>query len=534
MALSLSNMFRSKLTWWMIATTLGAFFIFSVDTQVLFDQNKTVQQRLLSFIHLPNINLGIDLQGGTHLVLQVEIEKAVEKRLFIEIKQVDKILKNDGISTPSKKDVTPTIITYSFSDAPEARKAAEALKQNNIIKASTQGNDLKITLNAIEETRVRAASTEQAITVLRNRLDGFNVRGLIVQQHGDRKIVVQLPGLDDSEDIKSTIMKTADLEFKMVEHHGSSEDKILDKYDGYLPSDMTIIPSSDGDSRSFYSVSTFPDMTGEYVSDASLSYDEYNRPVVAFKFNSEGAREFRELTGNNIGKRLAIILDGVAICVPNINSEIGGQGIIQGKFSVDEAGRLAALLKSGALLAPLTFEQENRIGSSLGQDSIKSGVIACCTALFLLFLFALLYYRLMGLFAVFALLHNIFTVLLLLSYFKATLTLLGIAGMVLTIGMAVDASILIYEKIREELQNGNSLKSAIDAGFNGVMTVIIDSNITTFLTGIVLFQFGGPAIRGFAVTLMIGVCATVFSGVFFLRALIEGAVELFNIKKVGM
>lgn len=536
MAISLPNMFRAKLTWWMLATLLSAYFIVSIDTKIFSDPNKTITEKIFSGVRLPNINLGIDLRGGTHLVIQVEIEKALEKRLFIEMKQIDKALKHEGLPTPIKKDITPTVITYDFADAPTARKVADVLKQNTIIKASATENCVKIMLNAVEETRIRMASTEQSITVLRNRLDGFNVRGLIVQQHGERKIVVQLPGLDDSDDIKSTIMKTASLEFKLIEEHAGSEDSLLDKYDGYLPNDLIIAPSGkeDGEARSYYAVSAFPDMTGEHIIDAALSYDEYHRPVVSFKLDSEGARDFRELTGNNIGRKLGILLDGVVITAPSINSEIGGQGIIQGKFTPEEASRLAALLKSGALLAPLTFEQENRVGSSLGQDSIRSGIIACLVALFLLFIFALFYYRLMGLFAIIALLHNLFLVLLFLSYFKATLTLLGIAGMVLTIGMAIDASILIYEKIREELGNGNSLRAAVHAGFDGVMTVILDSNITTFLTGVVLFQFGGPAIRGFAVTLMIGVCATVLSGVYFLRALIEGMIALFNFKKTSM
>lgn len=537
MATQVMRAFYSKFALWILGGVIGSYFLFSVDTKKLQDSSKPIMQRVLDSVRMPSINLGIDLQGGTYLVLEVEIEKAVERRLMIEMRGIDKLLKKEGVARPQKKEIAGAVATCTFSDDQKAREAAEILKQNTNIKVAAQGAVMTVTLSSMEETRIRTTSVEQAITVLRTRLDTFDVRGLIVQQHGDKNIVIQLPGMDDAEGIKSTIMKTANLEFKMVEEYKGSKDALLDKFDGDLPSDMMIVPSSrqsDGDARGYYLVSAFPDLTGEHIADASVTYDEYQRSVVSFKLDSEGAREFRELTGSNIGRQLGIVMDGVMICAPNINSEIGGQGVIQGKFSPEEAGRLASLLKSGALLAPLKFEQENRVGASLGQDSIRKGLFACIVALLLLFFFALLYYRLMGLFAIMGLVYNLFVIMLVLSYFKATLTLPGIAGMVLTVGMAIDASILIYEHMREEFKNGASLRQAVDKGFGGAMVVIIDSNITTFLTGLVLFQFGGPAIRGFAVTLMVGIVATVIAGVYFLRSIFDFVINHTSIKKLNI
>jgi preprotein translocase subunit SecD len=298
MALQLTKIFQSKLTWWMIANLIGAYFLFTIDLNQLNSPHKKVIEKIMSAIKIPKINLGIDLQGGTHLVIEVEIEKAIGRRLFIEMKTVEKMLKKAKCAVPSKKEVTDTMITYHFNDAQEARHATEVLKENSVIKATSDVSAVKITLNSAEENRIRMTSTEQAITVLRNRLDSFDVRGLIVQQHGERKIVIQLPGLDDSEDIKSTIARNANLEFKIVEEAAHSEEKLLDAYDGYLPNDLMIVPlaKENGEVREYYAVSTFPDVTGEHIADAFVSYDEYQRPVISFKFDSVGARDFRELT----------------------------------------------------------------------------------------------------------------------------------------------------------------------------------------------------------------------------------------------
>ncbi|MCG2755895.1 protein translocase subunit SecD [Candidatus Dependentiae bacterium] len=256
--------------------------------------------------------------------------------------------------------------------------------------------------------------------------------------------------------------------------------------------------------------------------------------AVSFNLDASGASKFKELTGNNIGKQLGIIIDNVMYSAPTVQSEIGSSGQITGNFSPEEGNDLALVLRSGALIAPIKFEQETRVGASLGQDSINKGIMACVVALLALFFFSIIYYKTAGLFAVLALIFNMFLILLLLSYFDSALTLSGIAGIVLTIGMAIDASVLIYEGVKEELKNGIPFRKALNDGFKGAFVVILDSNITTFLTGFVLFKFGGPAIRGFAVTLMVGILATVISGVYFLKSVFDFILDNTKIKDINV
>ena len=388
------------------------------------------------------------------------------------------------------------------------------------------GSVVTVGLNAADEQRIRSGVVDQAVSVLENRLNGFGVAGLIVQRHGDRQIVVQMPGVDDPERVKALITKTALLEFKIVEKYASNEDDLLDEYDGDLPSDKMIVRGKKGDEGGVYLVGSFPDMTGDHISDARIGYDEYGRINVQFSLDGSGAQQFKRLTGSNINRQLGIVIDNVMYSAPTIQSEIGSHGNIMGSYTAEEARDLALVLRSGSLMAPLAFEQENRVGASLGQDSIEKGLMACLIGLLLVLLFSIFYYRALGLFAMCALVYNLFLILLFLSYFESTLTLPGIAGMVLTIGMAIDASILIYEKIREDMGEGVSFRQAVESGFKGASVVILDAQITTFLTGLILFKFGGPAIKGFAVTLMAGIIATVLAGVFFLQSLIVWMLDL--------
>lgn len=524
---------------WIAGALLGSYFLFSIDTKKLQQAEGSFIQRVMGSIHIPRLQLGIDLQGGTHLVLSVDIDKAVENKLLSEARSLEKSLKREGgIALPKKKEVKDFALNFTFHDVATAQKACNFLKEHSTtIKFTVHEDVVSGKLSSSEEGRIRSSAVEQTVNVLRTRLDTFDVRGLIVQQHGERKIVVQLPGLGDAEDIKSSIMRAARLEFKIVEKVAHSRETLLDEYDGELPSDKVIVAGSRGGDegdQTFYLVSAFPDLTGDHIVHAEANHDEMGRPAVLFKLDSEGGREFRELTGGNVGRQLGIVLDDVMISAPNINSEIGSTCTITGRFTQDEVFKLSSLLKSGSLIAPVKFEQENRIGSSLGQDSVNKGLMSCIIALLLLFIFSILYYRLAGLFAIFALLYNLFITLLILSYFNATLTLPGIAGMVLTIGMAIDASILIYERMREELAAGASLRKSIADGFGGAIGVILDSNITTFMTGLVLFYYGGPAIRGFAVTLMIGIVATLISGVWFLRAMFDFVTDYTSIKKMNV
>jgi preprotein translocase subunit SecD len=539
-------MLLSPFIFWVALFVVGSYFMFSFDKKVLSQPAEPgvmgTVKHYYDALGLSYIKKGIDLAGGTYLVLGVEIEKALENRLGNESRAIDTLFKNKGLKVlPTKKEIKDLTLALIFPDEESAKIA-----YNMIQEARMQSLKLKVSDGVVYasfmpevEQSIRTGAVEQGVNVLTNRLGGYGVEGIVVQQHGDRQIVVQLPGVDDSEHIKSSITKTALLEFKIVEKTAASKEVLLDEFDGELPSDKMIIAGRhDGDPENeevgqWYLVPAFPDLTGDHIVTAKVDHDEYNRPVVSFKLDGPGGREFGELTSNNVGRRLGIIIDNIMITAPNINTAItGGSGIIQGIGSVKEAFDLSIVLKSGSLHAPLKIDHENRVGASLGQDSINKGLMSCLIALLLLFIFSLIYYKIPGLFAIITLIANIFLTMLFLSYFRATLTMPGIAGIVLTIGMAIDASILIYERTKEELALGAPLRKAIFDGFNGAMAVIMDSNITTLLTGIVLFQFGGPAIKGFAVTLMAGIVATVLTGVYFLKSMYSFVLDILNVKQL--
>ncbi|MFH1462079.1 MAG: protein translocase subunit SecD [bacterium] len=537
----------SRLMLWIVVIAIGGYFLISVDTKKAArieeetGKKLTFIQKVLSSVSMPRLKLGIDLQGGTYLVLGVEVDKAIDSRLQIEGKNLDQLFKAQNLKNlPDKKDIKNSALVLSFKDEDDARLCFNLMKREALsLNSKLKGTDVVSVLTPAEEQRIRIGSVEQAVSVLSNRLGGFGVEGIVVQQHGDKQIVVQLPGVNDPERVKAVITKTAKLDFKLVEKIAKSEQDLLDDFSGELPADKVILKGKksrgefgDEEHGAAYLVSAFPDLTGDHISDAMVTYDEYNRVVVSFKLDASGARQFKELTGNNIGKNLAIVIDNVVYSAPTIQSAIGAQGQISGNFSAEEANDLALVLRSGALLAPIKFEQETRVGATLGQDSIRKGLLACIVALALLFFFSLFYYKVAGFFAILALIFNLFLVLLFLSYFESALTLDGIAGMVLTIGMAIDASILIYERIKEELFTGTTFRKALNDGFSSAMVVILDSNITTFITGFILFKFGGPAIKGFAVTLMVGIIATVLSGVFFLRSIFDFVLDNTKLKGI--
>ncbi len=541
------KMLTTPLMAWVAVIVIGSYFMVSFDQKTI--KESAHQTGILSTVktyynalRLTYVKKGIDLAGGTYLVLSVEIDKAIESRLGLESRSFDQFLKSNNIREfPTQKEVKGKELKLSFKTEEGARACMGIVqdKKAGLLHAKRLESEVTITLAGEVEQNIRTGAVEQALNVLTNRLGGYGVEGIIVQQHGDHQIVVQMPGIDDPDHVKAVITKTAHLEFKIIEDSAVSRDALLDKFDGDLPSDKIILTGKTDivDGREvaarYYLASAFADMTGDHIVSAEVGRDEYNKPQVNFKLDSIGNREFAELTGNNIGRNLGIIIDDVVFSAPVIQSEIsGGSGRISNIEGQREAFDLSVVLRSGSLLAPLKFEQESRVGASLGQDAIQAGVMSCLVAMFLLFLFGLIYYRIPGLFAVLALGVNFFLIMLFMSYFKATLTMPGIAGMVLSIGMAIDASILIYEHIKEELANGLPLRKSIANGFNGVMAVIIDSNLTTLITGIVLYQFGGPAIRGFAVTIIAGIIATLLAGIFFLKALFYFTTDVLNVTKM--
>jgi preprotein translocase subunit SecD len=524
---------------WVAAAIATSFFIFSFNLNTFRTTPGGILERITTAFGMPRINLGIDLQGGTRLVLRVDMEKSAEVKLLESAKDIERYLKRSSVAIPLKKGVVAGKLKLHFTGEAQADAALRKIKEGfaaTELEAAQAGSDITVSLVESYKERIRANSIDQAVNVLRNRLDTIDVKSLTVSKHGSSNVVVMLPGMsaEDTKDIKAAISRSARLDFKIVEGVSGSKTSLLDRFGGMLPPDKMLIQGKgEGEEAGgmWYLVSIFADVSGKNISHAQVAYDEFNRSMISFTMNSEGAREMRDVTGKNIGKQLAIIMDGKVHSAPSISTEIGKHGSITGNYSSEEANKIAALLKSGSLDAPLVVEQENRVGASLGKDSIMHGLTACAISLILLFFFAVFYYRLAGFLAFLALIYNLFIILVFLSYFKATLTL---PGMVLTIGMAIDSSILIYESIREALKTGMLYRDAVNVGFKDAMGVILDSNITTFIAGVVLFWFGGPAVKGFAVTLMLGIVATVLSGVFFLRSMFDFVLDNTKINKISV
>lgn len=547
----LVNMLFTPFMAWIAVIVIGSYFMFSFDPKILREPVERTGlvgtlNKYYKALRLTYIKKGIDLAGGLYSVWSVDLEKAIDDRLGIENKSFDQIFKNKNLKVlPKTKVIQNGSIILTFETEESAKTCFNLLQEikSGSLKLKVSGEQVFAELAPEIDRTIRSGAVEQAVNVLTSRLGGYGVEGVSIISQGDRKIVIQLPGVEDPERVRALISKAAHLEFKIVEKVGATRDSLLDIYDGELPSNLVVVsgkPDIDEatgleESSNFFLVSAFPDMTGDKIIDSYVSRDEFNKPNVIFKMDSTGAKEFAELTANNEGRQLGIIMDDVMISYPKINHAItGGTASIVGIASQKEAVDLSIVLKSGSLVAPLRLEQESRVGASLGQDSIYKGLMSCLIAMLLIFLFSFLYYKIPGLLAVITLIVNLFLVLLFLSYFNASLSLSGIAGVVLSLGMAIDASILIYERAKEELAAGATLRAAILGGFDSAFAVIMDSNITTFLTGLVLFQFGGPAVRNFATTLMLGIVATILTGVYFLKALFLFIFDILNVKSMKL
>jgi preprotein translocase subunit SecD len=370
-------------------------------------------------------------------------------------------------------------------------------------------------------------TVNQALSTIQNRVDEFGVASPVFQRQGSDRLLIELPGVSDKEKrrIMGLIRSTAMLEFKKVVDRGpySTEADALKKYNGVLPEELVILKWSARNKRyKGYSVLQAANViTGTDMKNAQRTPGEFGSPQVSFSLDSTGAGKFRTFTAANVGQDLAIVLDKKIISAPVIKDVLSYESVMSGDFTIEEADDLALKLRSGALPAPLKPLHEQIIGPSLGADSIKKGLYACIVGLVLVMVFMLLYYRKAGINSIIALVLNMVILLGILAYFKATLTLPGIAGILLTIGMAVDANVLIFERIKEDLKAGKAPKSAIDSGFKKAFVTILDANLTTVIAAIFLFQFGTSAIKGFSVTLMIGIVASVFTAVFVSRVIFD-------------
>jgi preprotein translocase subunit SecD len=388
-----------------------------------------------------------------------------------------------------------------------------------------EGRGYKFSLSREEEKRIQQNAVNQGLETIRNRVDQFGVAEPTIQAQGERRILIQLPGIKDADRAIKLIGKTARLDFKMVDESISAETAL----NGSIPDGDQILYKREENletgevTKTPFLVKKRTVLTGETLSGADVRYDtEFNEPYVAITFNSIGAMIFQEVTRENVKKRLAIVLDDNVYSAPVIQEEIaGGRAQITGQFTTEEARDLAIILRAGALPAPVIILENRTVGPSLGKDSIEQGVKSMLLGFALVMMFIIIYYKLSGIVAVMALLLNLVLMLGALAYFGAALTLPGIAGMLLTVGMAIDANVLIFERIREETRVGKTVRAAIDAGFAKAFSTIVDANLTTFIASVVLFQFGTGPVKGFAITLCIGIAASMFTAVFVSRAVFD-------------
>ena len=517
MTWSVRSLLGTSFLWWLIAAGVALYFILPLKK---------------------HINFGIDLVGGTYIALEVQTDKAVENDLHARLQPLLHRLKKDDIVPSVKVEHNQARITFD-TDA-QARTAEQLITdsmQRAELKSSRDTSIITVSLPNAEVNRIKRDAVTSNIEVLRTRLDRFGVGEVTIAAQGENRIVIELPNVQNPQQAKAMIGKAAILEFKVVEDMGSSEEEILARHDGMLPEGSIIIPGKErlGTHEVFYLVPAFTDVTGKLLKDAHAGYKPDSADmVVFFSFKPEGAEKFGELTGSNLGKSLAIILDNQVISAPRVKVRIEGDGFVEGEFNAEQAKELAALLKSGAFVAPVKFAQEQHIGPSLGAESIRSGLVSCGVGLALLLLFSILAYKTSGVFAFFVLLYNLFFMICALAAVGATLTLPGIAGMVLTVGMAIDSSILIYERIRELLAVGTPMKKAVSEGFSNAMGVILDANITTFIAGLVLYKMGTGPIQGFAITIIIGIVSTLITGLFVLRSLFSFVLDVLGFHKVSI
>ncbi len=518
------------------------------------------------------VNLGLDLKGGTHLVLQVETEKALENEVSSALRNIKEELRGENIPFLTAKREKESIEIELLSPE-DVNKVVNLIKRDyeRMFNITVKGKDIVLSLKPSFISKETERLTEQALETIRNRVDELGVAEPVIVKSGKDRIIVELPGIKNPERAKKVIGKVAELEFKEVVDVARTPQELITKLGGTIPPGEEVIvkPSPKGPKffivkgdkeeeikvnsyeelvkkfggkvpegqqiliqeiknregkvvgYNFFIVKREPILTGAYLQDAYPSRDEYGMPAVSFVLNSKGAKIFENYTANHIGTRLAIVLDNKVQSAPVIRSQIGARGQISGQFTYQEAKDLAIVLRAGALPAPVKIIEETTVGPTLGKESVEKGIKAGIAGLIVVVLFMLIYYKTAGFIADMALLMNVILLWSLMALIGATLTLPGIAGFILTIGMAVDANVIIFERIREELRKGRNVFPAVEAGFSRAWGTILDSNITTLIAAAVLFQFGTGPIKGFAVTLSLGILTSMFTAVFITKVLLD-------------
>ncbi|HWA47167.1 MAG TPA: protein translocase subunit SecD [Dongiaceae bacterium] len=467
--------------------------------------NQATLDALPSWVPKTRVNLGLDLQGGSHLLFEVDTNALITERLNGVLDETRTKLRNAkvGYTDLALADGRVTLNLLDEGSVDKARQELNGLVTEGM-ELSADGTRLTVGFSDAGLRTLRQHAVDQSIEIIRRRVDETGTREPTIIRQGDDRIVVQVPGVKDPEHLKKIIGQTAKLTFQMVDESAIGA--------ATLPPTLMSVEQADPTDGGPLPLQKRILLSGENLIDAQQSFDQSSLPVVSFKFDSVGARKFGDATSKNVGKRFAIVLDNKIISAPVIKDAIlGGQGIISGNFTVESARDLALLLRAGALPAPLTVIEERTVGADLGADSIEAGKIACIIALVAIMVAMVLLYGLFGIFANIALIFNGILTLGLLSVLGATLTLPGIAGIVLTLGMAVDANVLILERVREEMRNGRSAITAMEFGYREALGTIVDSHVTTLISTLLLFLLGSGPIKGFAVALLIGVSISLFT-----------------------
>jgi len=502
-------------------------------------ERQALVEQWPSYLPSSLVNLGLDLRGGAHLLAEVKVEDVYGARMDALWPEVRDALRPERATVGSfrRQQAPEGQIRLKISKPDGMGRALEVVRGlanpitsltgagANDIDVSGTGDLITIELSEAEKLASDDRTVRQSLEIIRRRIDEVGTREPTIQRQGADRILIQVPGIGSASELKAIIGTTAQLTFSPVVGRGSDPD---------APAGVgnKVIPSVD-EPGAFYTIEAAPVVTGEELVDAQPSFDQNGRPAVNFRFNTSGARKFGDYTAENIGSPFAIVLDDEVISAPVIQSHIpGGSGIITGNFTIEESTNLAILLRAGALPAGLEFLEERTIGPELGQDSIDAGKIATIVAFVGVLVFMALSYGLFGLFANVALILNVALIFGFLSLIGATLTLPGIAGIVLTVGMAVDANVLIFERIREEIKSGRGPARAIDEGYSKALSAILDANITTFITAVILFAMGSGPVRGFAITLGLGIMTSVFTAIFVTRLMIVMWFERRRPKKI--
>jgi preprotein translocase subunit SecD len=510
--------------WKVIACTAALLFglVFTLPNVL----PKSVMDQMPAWAPHQKLNLGLDLQGGSYLLLEVDTDALKRERLANLLEDVRGTLRTEQIVFTGLGLVNGTV-SVRVTDPTQVEAARKVLSNLGQPLAGAPGGrdmnlqvlgDQTIELSLVQEAlnAEGAKAVEQSIEIIRRRIDALGTREPTIIRQGTNRIVVQAPGESDPERLKNVIGQTAKLTFQMVDDSVSLQDAAA----GRVPPGSELLPSEEP-SEPVQLVKRRAVVSGEMLTDARLAFDETGQPVVSFRFNGQGARRFGDATADNTGKRFAIVLDGKIISAPRINEPIrGGSGQISGNFTEASANELAVLLRAGALPAPLKVEEQRTVGAELGADAVQAGQFSTFLGASLILTFIVLAYGLFGGFAAAALFVNGLLIVALMSVTQATLTLPGIAGLILTLAVAVDANVLIYERMRDEVRAGRTPIAAADAGYSKAMTTIIDANVTTILAALIMFQFGSGPVRGFAWTLSIGVITSVFTSVLITQVLI--------------